>query len=377
MSDNDNSQERSQEASAQRKEKARKKGQIPRSRELTTFAMMLASITGCIALGPRIIGQMEASMQAGMQVSRDKLNHTGYTLHALTDALGGALWSLLGLFALLFVIALTAPVLLGGFNFSGESITPKWSRIDPLSGLKRIISINGLLELVKAILKMSLIIAVIYLAVEGRLDRFLIIGRENFQVAMHELTHLVETTLLWVLLPLGLIAILDAPAQWYQNNQKLRMTRKEVRDEFKENEGSPEMKNKRRQTMADMSQQRMMGKVADSDIVITNPTHYAVALRYDPDTMEAPILVAKGEDFIAAQIRKVATENGVHILQAPALCRALHFSTELEQAIPAGLYITVAHVLSYVMRLREMGAARAGRFNLNDLPPIPPELQHD
>ncbi len=373
----DSGQEKTQDATDKRKEDSRKKGQIPRSRELNTFAMMLAATLGLMILGPDIAENMRSIMVRAFTPQRaDFASNTGVLLH-LVNALIDALMGLLPFLGLLTVIALFAPMALGGFNFSGSSLAPKAERINPLKGLKRLFSSHGLIELTKAVLKLAFISTIIGIWIYNRKADFLMLGRMSFDESMAEVGELVIETLFMVLGPLALIAIIDAPIQIFQNAKKLKMTTQEIKDEYKESEGNPEMKGKMRQQAQEMSGNRQ--RVPEADVIITNPTHYAVALKYDDKTMRAPIIVAKGADLLALHIRTLAQENDIPIIAAPPLARALHYSTEVDHPIPDGLYLAVAHVLSYIYQLSRLQGAARNRFKRFDDSAlvIPEDLQHD
>lgn len=379
----DSGQERTQEATQKRKDDARKEGQIPRSRELNTFAMMLASTLGLLGLGPGIIEDMRGIMTRSFTSDRDVIASPRAAFAQFADSLGDALLAIAPLLALLTIVALVAPMLLGGFNFSSKALAPKFERIDPMKGMKRIFSTHGLTELGKAVLKVSLIASVIGLWLYSKVDEFLMLGRMPYPDSLAAIGALVIETLLMVLGPLALIAFIDAPLQVFQNVKKMKMTQQEIKEEYKEAEGSPEMKGQRRQMQMQMASQRTAERVPQADVVVTNPTYYAVALKYDENTMHAPIVVAKGTDLMAAHIRTLATQANVPIIPAPPLARALHYSTEIDEPIPDGLYLAVAHVLSYVFQLRmakqkpwSRAARRVAKFDGENLP-IPQELRHD
>ncbi|MGB0722225.1 MAG: flagellar biosynthesis protein FlhB [Gammaproteobacteria bacterium] len=381
MAEQDSGQERSQEATEKRKQDARKEGQIPRSRELNTFAMMLTTLAGTVMFGPAIVEDMGRIMRTAFSADRALIGEPEQALGLLSSLIVDALIGLIPLFALLTIVALAAPMLLGGFNFSAKAFAPKLDRIDPLKGLGRLFSVHGAMELGKAILKFLVISTAIGLWLMGKGEELLMLGRIPFEQGMAGTAALIAETLVMVLVPLALIALIDAPLQVFQHNKKLKMSMQEIKDEYKESEGNPEMKGKMRQAAQQMSQSAAQ-RVPEADVVITNPTHYAVALSYKEDSMHAPIVVAKGMDLMAAHIRTLATQNDIPIVPAPALARALHYNTEIDETIPDGLFLAVAHVLSYVYQLRlakrKAWRGRGGkpRFDGDSLP-IPEELRHD
>ncbi|MGB1109376.1 MAG: flagellar biosynthesis protein FlhB [Gammaproteobacteria bacterium] len=381
MAEQDSGQEKSQEATEKRKADARKEGQIPRSRELNTFAMILASTAGLMLFGPGIVEEMNSIMVTGFTPDRAVFSSPSQALALFASLLGDALLSLAPLLALLTVVALAAPMLLGGFNFSAKAFAPKFDRINPIKGLGRLFSAHGAMELGKAILKLTVILAVVGLWLKTEANDLLMLGRLPFEQGMQGIAELVVDTLIMVVAPLGLIALIDAPMQVFQNTKKLKMSMQEIKDEYKESEGNPEMKGQMRRAAQEMSGKRTADRVPEADVVITNPTHYAVALAYDEDTMAAPIVVAKGTDLLAAHIRTLAAQNDIPIVPAPPLARALHYSTEVDESIPDGLYLAVAHVLSYVYQLRLVRrkawrGRRAPHLDGESLH-IPEELRHD
>jgi flagellar biosynthetic protein FlhB len=266
---------------------------------------------------------------------------------------------------------------LGGWLFSSEALQPKFSRMNPLSGLKRMFSVQALVELGKAVGKFLVVLTVAVAVLMANQDDLLSIGHEPLPQAIAHSAQIVGWCSLWMACSLILIAAIDVPFQLWDHKQKLMMTKQEVRDEFKDTEGKPEVKSRIRQLQYEMAQRRMLQEVPQADVVITNPTHFAVALKYDADKGGAPRLVAKGGDFLALKIREIAQEHRVELLESPALARAVFYSTELDQEIPAGLYLAVAQVLAYVYQLKQFRAGKGKRPGpLPDLP-IPPDLQRD
>ncbi|MNE08425.1 Flagellar biosynthetic protein FlhB [compost metagenome] len=277
----------------------------------------------------------------------------------------------------LLIAAIIGPVSLGGFLFSSSSLAPKFSRMNPLSGIKRMFSVNALSELLKALAKFFMILIVALTVLSADRDDLLAIANEPLEQAIIHSVQVVGWSALWMAAGLLIIAAVDVPIQLWQAHKKLLMTKQEVRDEYKDSEGKPEVKQRIRQLQREASQRRMMAAIPEADVIITNPTHYAVALKYDPEKGAAPLLLAKGADFIALKIREIANEHKIQVLESPALARSIYYSTELEEEIPAGLYLAVAQVLAYVYQIRQY---RAGKGKppepLKDLP-IPPDLRRD
>ena len=240
------------------------------------------------------------------------------------------------------------------------------------------VSPNSLIELLKSFAKFLIVLAVAVVVLAKDKNDLLAIAHEPLEMAVVHSLQLVGWSTLWMACGLLIIAAIDVPVQLWQAHKKLLMTKQEVRDEHKDSEGRPEVKGRIRQLQREMSQRRMMAAIPDADVVITNPTHYAVALKYDPDKGGAPMLLAKGTDFIALKIREIATQHEIQLLESPALARSIYYSTELDQEIPAGLYLAVAQVLAYVYQIRQYRSGRGKRPDpLKDNLPIPPDLRRD
>lgn len=352
MADQDKAQERTEQATPKRLEEARKKGQVPRSRELNTLAVLLTSAVGFLFLGDGIVKGLGGLMQKGLQVSRADI----FNVHAPSMLFGqtamDALWVLVPLLAMLVMIALVAPIALGGWTLSTSSMQFKFSRVSPAAGLKRMFGSHGAMELLKALVKFALIGTMIIALLWGKSGELMHLGIETPGAALAHAGSMLAWAFLLITLPLAVVVMVDVPFQLWQHAKQLRMTRQEVRDEMKETDGSPEVKGRIRKLQRELAERRMMEEVPKADVIITNPTHYAVALRYDQGRMRAPRLVAKGRDLIAAEIRRVAIEANVTCVQAPPLARAVYHGVELNQEVPAALYKAVAQVLAYVYQLR-------------------------
>lgn len=371
--ESDQSQERTERATPKRLRDAKRKGQMARSRELNTAMVLTAAALALYGLGPLLgqglIGFMERSLVLGPA----DLAEPAAMLRRMRAGTGELL--LLATPFLLAVLgtALVAPALLGGWAFSAEPLTPRLERLNPLKGLGRIFSLRGLVELLKAIAKLALIAGVGALALWTYRFEILAAPAASLSQGMADALRLFGTILLILSAATFLVAFLDVPYQIWDHARRLRMTRQEVRDELKELEGRPEVKSRIRQLQRELSRRRMMDAVPKADLVVTNPTHYAVALRYEPERSSAPRVVAKGADLLAAQIRALAQAHGVPVVEAPALARTLYRGVRLDQEIPGSLYLAVAQLLAYVYQLR--GARAAGRREPEpprDLP-VPPE----
>jgi flagellar biosynthesis protein FlhB len=357
MAERDNQQERTEQPTPKRLKEARDKGQVPRSRELTMTMVMLVGSGLLLMSGGWAAERLMAVLENGFVLERARLYDESHLVRYFGDQIAAGLSLLLPLFVALLFTALLAPALLGGWVFSWKSLAPKLERLNPGKGFKRIFGPKGLMELGKAMGKFGLVGSAAAIFIWVAIDHILTLPAMDVGPAMAASTRLVVTALMTLSATLILIAAIDVPFQLHRHFKELRMTRKEVKDEMKETDGNPEMKGKRRSMQQELASRRMMEAVPQADVVVTNPTHFAVALRYDSDTMAAPVVVASGADHLALAIRRIAEDAGVPLLEAPPLARALYRSCDIGQAIPPALYVAVAEVLSWVYRVRTDSAA--------------------
>lgn len=359
MAEQDTSQERTEQATPKKRADSKKKGQAPRSRELNTTAVLLTGATTLLLFGGTIGQGLVDVMTGSLSVSRELAYDTPMIPLAFGRAAVHVLVLLLPLFAAVFVAALIGPALIGGLVFSAQSMKPKLEKLNPLAGMKRIFSANGLMEFGKTLAKFIVVTGSGLLVLHGIAPELLMAGETSVQTAVPGLA----VTAIWVLVVLAsvllLIAAVDVPFQLWSHSKKLRMTRQEVRDEMKETDGRPEVKSRIRRVQMEMTQRRMMMAVPAADVVVSNPTHFSVALKYDPAGMAAPTVVAKGADEIALKIREVAAAHGVPRVEAPPLARALYYTTRLDEEVPAELFLAVARVLAWVYQLKTVDAAAA------------------
>nr|WP_067287567.1 flagellar biosynthesis protein FlhB [Marinobacterium profundum] len=345
-------QEKTEDPTPKRIREAREKGDVPRSKELGATVLLLSAAASALIFGDLVAGRMRGMMASNLSLEREALFDSSMMVAYLARSMFEALLSLSGFFALVLLAAIVGPIALGGWNFSGESVQPKASRINPLSGLKRMFSLKALVELVKALAKFLLVASIAILVLKVMQPRLMGLGAQDVVPAISEAVDIVIWTFLLISASLILISLLDVPFQLHDYSTKMKMTLQEVKDEMKSTEGKPEVKGRIRQLQREISQRQMMGKIPEADVVITNPTHYAVALKYDPESGRAPVVLAKGADFVALRIRELAVEHEVPMLSAPPLARALYQHAELDQEIPAGLFKAVAQILAYVYQLR-------------------------
>ena len=360
-------QERTEPATPKRLKEARDKGQIARSRELNAMAVTLSGAVAIFALGEGIVGGITDIMAANLSLPRLAVLAPEQMLAHLKAATASVTFTLLPWLTLLTVVALIAPLSLGGWSFSLEAMKFKGDRINPVAGLKRLFAMRGLVELLKALAKFALVGTIAVWVLNWLAEEFIGLGRQTLMSALSHSAWLMATAFVLFSAGLILIAAVDVPFQIWDHGKKLRMTRQEVKDELKETEGRPEVRGKIRALQQETANRRMLEDIPIASVVVTNPTHYAVALRYDAEEMSAPVVVAKGADLMALKIREVANEHGVPIFEAPPLARALYASAEIGDEIAERLYVAVAQVLTYIYQL---DAYVAGRSNEPERPVI-------
>lgn len=344
--------EKTEQATPKRLEKARTDGDVPRSRELGTVTLLLAAGLGMMMMGGHLNNALQTAMTSGLRFDRATAFDSGYLIMNTAESIGSLLIAFAPFALLLMVVALGSPAFIGGWLFSAKALAPKFSKLNPIKGITKLVSKNSAVELVKSILKAILVGGVSYIVISNDLDPILALSSMPVKTSIGEVSVLMQTGFLAIVSSLIIIAAIDVPFQLYQHAQKLKMTKEEVRQEMKELEGNPEIKARIRQQQREMSKRRMMAEIPNADVVITNPTHYAVAIKYKENDMRAPVVVAKGADAIALKIREVAAEHKIMTLESPKLARALFAHAELESEIPEALYSAVAEILAYVFQMR-------------------------
>jgi flagellar biosynthesis protein FlhB len=361
MADTEQS-ERTEEPSQRRLQQARERGQIPRSRELTNFATMIGGSAALMAMSASLAHVVYEIVRHGLSIDASALNDPNSMLEALGQSTRAATMGLLPLFGVIAALVVVAAVALGGWTFSGTVLAPDFSRLSPLSGLSRIFGLHGFSELGKALLKCLVIGGVCAGVISALFGSVLNLAHMEPRTAIGRAAGLMGWAFVWLSSSLIVIAIVDVPLQLFQFKRSMRMTRHEIREELKETDGRPEVKSRIRQLQQQIARRRMMAQVPKADVVIANPTHFAVALRYDPKKMRAPRVLAKGVDLVAQNIRRVAAEHRVPVFEAPKLARALYRATDLNDEIPTGLYVAVAQVLSYIFKIRTLNPTLAARM---------------
>jgi flagellar biosynthetic protein FlhB len=371
----DSDAERTEPASDKRLRQAREDGDIPRSREVATFTVLMTAGAGLWMMGGGLVTTLSTVLERGLSLDREQIYNPNVLVERILADVGSVLLACLPLAGAVMLMMLAAPMLIGGWNFSAKAFTPNFGKLNPMRGLGNMVSTNALVELLKAVAKTLLVGAVAWFVVMSQRDAVIGLVVEPFGTAAPHLGSLLAKAFLTMVGALGAIAILDGPYQMWHYADKLKMTRQEVIQESKESDGNPQIKGKIRQMQREMAQKRMMSNVPTADVVVTNPTHFAVALKYGEGQRGAPRVVAKGTDEVAAKIREIAKENKVAMLEAPALARALYKHTEIDDEIPEALYSAVAEVLAYVYQLRAYSKGTLDQYpdRPNKLP-VPPEM---
>ena len=369
----DSDLEKTEPASPRRLEQAREEGQVPQSRELSAFFVLMAGAGTLWVTGYWLAQRIGGAVSRGLTFDRDEAFDTAALPALLLHQAGEALATLGPLLLILVVAALAGPFMLGGLNFSSKALTPDWTRLDPLKGFGRMLSMQSVGELVKGILKALLVGSVVVWVVLHEKDHIFALMGQPLEAGLQSMGRTILFSTLVIVGSMFLIVAADVPFQLWQYYKKLRMTKEEVRKEMKELEGDPQLKARIRSQQREMARRRMMAAVPKAQVVVTNPTHFAVALAYD-EKMPAPRVVAKGRGVIAQRIRDIAQEHGVPLLEAPPLARALYAHTEIDDIIPAALYRAVAEVMAYVYQLNAY-LARGGKAPVQPAElPVPAEL---
>jgi flagellar biosynthesis protein FlhB len=349
----ESSSEKTEQPTSRRLEKAREEGQIARSPDLSTAVVLVTATMMFTFAGHWMFTKMGQLFITQLQFDRKILDKSELLPAHLGQSLFDGYMVIFPFMLTLAVLAILSTGLTGGFIFSAKLLMPNFAKLNPLSGLARIFGTKALIELAKSILKFSVVGVILFFTVMNNVDGLLSLNRMELSVAARVAGSMIVDACFWMCMGLVLIALVDVPLQIYQVNKRLKMTKQEIKDEMKDQEGRPEVKAQIRRRQREMANNRMMAKVKDADVVITNPQHFAVALQYDPTSDGAPILLAKGADEVARRIKEEAIAHGIEIFEAPDLARALYFTTKLDAVIPEGLYHAVAQVIAYVFSLND------------------------
>nr|WP_295075841.1 flagellar biosynthesis protein FlhB [uncultured Roseateles sp.] len=372
MADQD-AQDRNLPASAKKIERSRAEGQLPRSRDLPHFAMMVAGGAILSVGGPSVIDSLQKMLTRSLHFDAQMLARPGLMAERLGELTLNFIAIVGPIVAILVAVGIASNIASGGWNWTMKPLAPKFSHLNPLAGLGRMFSGHGLGQAAKAV-ALALVLGIVgAMVLKDRLAAYVGIMSVPLPAALAYAGHQLMGGLILLGIALALFAVIDVPMQRQLYMRRMRMTREEVKQEMKENEGNMEMKGRMRAKMREMAKRRMLAAVPSADLVVMNPTHYAVALKYDDKSMAAPKVVAKGADLLAMKIRDLAKDNKVPVLQSPVLARALYAHAQVDREIPAVLFGAVAQVLAYVYQLKQAMAMRTAAPEQPE-PQVPPEL---
>ncbi|WP_018983416.1 flagellar biosynthesis protein FlhB [Salinimonas chungwhensis] len=369
-------QEKTEEPTEKKLKDAREKGQLARSKELSTALVLIVSAFMFLMMGNVIAEDIYLMTQRMFTLSRDETYDVSHMFSASGEALMSVAWPVVAYMIVSMLAGVYGSVALGGYNFSWKSAAPKASKLSPVSGFKRMLGPNALVEMFKAIAKFFVIGAIAVGALIFFKDEALHLDQELYPLNLFHAMGMLEWAFLFLTLGMIPIALIDVPYQSFKHNKEMKMSKQEIKDEHKNAEGDPQVKGRIRNLQFQAAANRMMQDVPDADVVVTNPTHYSVAIKYEEDGNRAPVVVAKGQDQLAMHIRKIATAHDVPLIPSPMLARAIFYSTEVNDEVPNKLFMAVAQVLAYVYQLRAYKAGKAKRPKplKKDLP-IPEELR--
>ncbi|MES2662457.1 MAG: flagellar biosynthesis protein FlhB [Pseudomonadota bacterium] len=376
MAENEDGQDKSEEPSGKKLEQAREKGQVARSKELAAFLVLSAGTIGLFNFGNLIYQDLFSMMKELLNPQTTFSFENDHLVGSLLIGVFTWISSLVLFFILTASAAVVGSILLGGWSFSGDQFTPKLERLDPLKGLTtRVFSVNSVIESLKALLKVAIVGGFGVFAIINHLPEIINLSLLTPEGVLQEIEKIGFICIMSLLTGVFLIVAIDAPYQFFHHRSSMRMTKQEVKDEYKSMEGQAEVKSRIRQLQREISERKMMANIPMADVVITNPTHFSIALRYDTKKDKAPVVVAKGVDVLALKIREIARSNNIEILESPPLARAIYYTTPLDKAVPIGLYQAIAKILAYVYQIK---AYRAGEGDKPEFPStleIPPEYK--
>jgi flagellar biosynthetic protein FlhB len=367
--------EKTEDPTARKLRNARDEGQVARSIELPAAAVTIGAILVMFMMGSYWMKKMTEIFASGFKFDRKTLDNPDLMVTSFASQLGESFLLIVPVLMVTAVLAVLSSGATGGYLFSLKSILPNFGKLSPLSGFKRMFGTHAAVELLKAILKFTLVALVLWSLVSRQMDQMMQLGQMAIEPALAAAGWMIGESALWLSLSLMIIALIDAPYQKYSFIKRMRMTKQEIKDEMKDMEGRPEVKQQIRQRQREMANNKMIQKVKDADVVITNPEHFAVALSYDPTGDGAPILLAKGSDHMAARIREEALKHDVEMFAAPPLARALYFSTKVDYPVPESLYLAVAQVIAYVFSLADVRPGIEPMAKPN--PKVPASMQFD
>tara|TARA_R110001583_G_scaffold26571_3_gene95732 strand:+ start:1314 stop:2453 length:1140 start_codon:yes stop_codon:yes gene_type:complete len=361
MAENENGTERSEEATPDKIRKSKEKGQVARSKELATASVLISAAVSFLFFGDRLAFELSIMMKNAFTFERSVLFSPEYMwIHMSTISKGLAI-PMFMILLMLFIISILGSSLLGGMLFSTKAMMPKWSKLSPKAGLKRMFGMQAYVELLKSILKVLVVIGMVWWILGVTFERILHLSVTPLPGSVFEALDMLTWMFLLLCCSMLVIVVVDVPYQIYKHSEELKMTKQEVKDEYRNSEGKPEVKQRIRQLQYEASQRKMMGDVPDADVIVTNPTHYSVAIKYEQNGARAPYIVAKGVDFMALKIREVGREYEVPVMQSPPLCRAIYHTTEIGEEVPEELFVAIAQILAYIYQLEQFRKGKSGR----------------
>jgi flagellar biosynthetic protein FlhB len=375
--ENQDGQEKTEDPTGKRLSDMKKKGQVPRSQELKVMVTTMIGVVAIFILGGHFARGFSAIYEDSFQLTKADTETPQAIFIHLSQAYDDTFWLLLPYFIVMILAAFFGNILIGGFVLTKEKLKFKASNMSPLKGLKRMFGTEGLVNLLKSVLKAVLVGGATTMLMMAYLADFIHLAEIDVDAAMSKMLNMIGWFAMLVTSTLIIVALIDVPYQLYKHKSESKMTKQEVKDERKQTEGSDETKRRVRQVQFQRAQQRMMQAVPDADVIITNPTHFAVALKYDEENMGAPIVIAKGADQIAMHIRDIGKHHQVTIVEAPMLARAIYFTTDIDHPIPAGLYLAVARLLAYVYQLQASPFERRNDDKVRHQWDVPDEMRFD
>ncbi|MBI1674419.1 MULTISPECIES: flagellar biosynthesis protein FlhB [unclassified Shewanella] len=373
----ESSGERTEEPTGRRLEQAREKGQIARSKELGTAAVLISAACGFYMLGPSLAISLTRVFEIVFTMDRAQIFDTNEMFKVWGVVASEIAWPMAKIMLLIVVVAFIGNVSLGGINFSTQAMMPKASKMSPLAGFKRMFGVQALVELTKGIAKFSVVAFSAYFLLSFYFNDIMLLSSDHLPGNVYHALDLLVWMFILLCSSILFIVVIDVPFQIWNHNKQLKMTKQEVKDEYKDTEGKPEVKGHIRQMQRELAQRRMMAEVPNADVIVVNPEHFAVAIKYDVQRSAAPFVIAKGVDDVAFKIREIARAHNIAIVSAPPLARAIYHTTKLDQQIPEGLFTAVAQILAYVFQLRQYQKGRGRKpipVPLNQ--PIPDELKY-
>jgi len=370
-------QEKTEEPTSKKLDDTRKKGQVARSRDLSTFTVLVGSSAGILIFGKEIAGSVLEVCRRLLSLDEKDIFNPYSMFSVWEDALIELFPGLLKFFLLILLAAYVGSVLVGGYNFTWQAVGFKFSKLNPLTGIKRMFGMQAMVELIKSIAKVLVIGGLTFALLSTFFDDIMALSLMTNPEDIFASAEILAWVFFGICFSVIVIAAIDAPYQMWKHHKELKMTLQEVKDEYKNSEGDPRVKSRIRSLQYQAARRRMIAAVPTADVVVTNPTHFAVALKYDQAKFRAPVVVAKGADEVALYIRRLAEENKVPVLESPALARSIFYTTELDHPIPEQLFAAVAQVLAYVYQLNmyKKGKGKRPKNLARDLP-IPEDYRH-